>query len=113
MVQESHGLHHFHKRKRIHKKLEQYPNPDKFKRFMDNAIYGIGIFGPIMTIPQVWTIWIHQNAAGVSTISWIGYLISAMFWFTYGVLHREKPIIFTNIVWVILEIFIIIGTILY
>jgi len=45
------GLHHFHRRKRIYQKHEPYPHPDKWKRFMDHAIYCVGVFGPIMTIP--------------------------------------------------------------
>lgn len=28
-----------------------------FKKFMDKAIYFVGISGPVMTIPQVYKIW--------------------------------------------------------
>ena len=65
-----HGLHHFYKRKRIYQKLEPYPHPNKWKRLMDKLIYAVGIFGPVMTIPQLTKIWLDKNAAGVSAISW-------------------------------------------
>jgi hypothetical protein len=31
---------------------------------------GMSIFTMVMTIPQVWTIWIGQQASGVSILSW-------------------------------------------
>ncbi|MBW2978357.1 hypothetical protein KY331_05930 [Candidatus Woesearchaeota archaeon] len=113
MADHTEGLHHFHVRKRIHKKHEKYPHPDKFKRFMDKAIYAGGVIGPIMTIPQLTKIWIDKNASGVSAISWFTYLITAVFWVIYGIQHKEKPIIYTYGVWIILDAFIVIGTIMY
>jgi uncharacterized protein with PQ loop repeat len=106
------GLHHFHLRKRI-SKGEKYPSRNKFKRFIDNSILFVSIIGPIMTIPQVVEIWYGQNAAGVSLTSWTTYLFSAIFWLSYGLIHKEKPIIIANGLMIILEIFIIVGTIIY
>jgi uncharacterized protein with PQ loop repeat len=107
------ALHHFHRRKRIHQKHEPYPHPNKWKRFMDKAIYFVGAFGLIMTIPQLTKIWIGKNATGVSIISWSAYLITATFWLFYGIMHREKPIIFIYSGWILLEFAIILGIILY
>ena len=69
--------------------------------------------GPIVTIPQLIEIWLNKNASGVSVISWIAYLVGAMFWLFYGLVHREKPIIFTYGVWIVIDILIVIGTIIY
>ena len=113
MVHDSHGLHHIHKRKRIHQKHENYPHSDKWKNRIDKGVYFIGGIGLIFTIPQITKIWLNQNAAGVSVIAWISYLIGALFWVFYGFMHKERPIIFTYGVWVILDIIIIIGTIIY
>lgn len=109
----SEGLHHFHKRKRIYQKLEPYPHPDKLKRVIDKCIYIVTLFGLVMTIPQLTKIWLGKNAEGVSVISWTAYLFSAGFWMAYGVVHKEKPIIFSNLAWIILELFIIIGIVMY
>ena len=105
------GLRHIHKRKRVH--FEPYPHPDKRKRFLDRAAYFFAFFGPIMTIPQTLRIWILKSAGGVSPITWSAYLIVAVFWLIYGIEHKAKPIIATNILWVILDIFIIAGTLVY
>jgi uncharacterized protein with PQ loop repeat len=113
MVHDSHGLHHAHTRKRIHVNHEKYPHPHKWKRFMDKAIYVVGVFGPLMTIPQLAKIWVYKDATGVSAISWISYLFCAFFWLAYGLLHKEKPIIITYLLWIILESCIVVGAILY
>ena len=113
MVQETHGIHHFHRRKRIHLLLEKYPSPKKLKRILDKSIYAVALFGPLMTFPQIYKIWIEKSAAGVSVISWAAYLLGAFFWLFYGIVHKEKPIIFTNIVWIILQLIIIIGALIY
>jgi uncharacterized protein with PQ loop repeat len=107
------GLHHFHRRKRIHERHEPYPHPDKWKRFVDRAIYFMGAFGVVMTIPQGAKIWIGKDASGVSVISWSAYLIGAIFWLIYGVMHKEKPIIFTYSLWIVLYVIIVTGVIIY
>ena len=35
---------------------------------------GMSVFSMLMTIPQVWTIWVNREAAGVSLASWSAYL---------------------------------------
>lgn len=109
----THAIHHFHRRKRIYKNHEQYPHPNKAKRIMDKAIYGIALAGPVMTIPQITKIWIEKNAAGISLISWCSYLILTFFWLAYGVMHKEKPIVFTNIIWIFIYTLIITGAFIY
>lgn len=107
------GLHHFHKRKRIHERHEPYPHPERLKRFVDGLIYAGGVLGPLATIPQFVKIWIEKNAAGVSALSWTGYFIGSVFWLLYGIVHREKPIIFVYVVWICLNLLIVIGVLLY
>ncbi len=107
------SVHHQHIRKRIHQKHEPFPHPDKWKRFMDRIIYVVSVIGPIMTIPQVLTIWIGQNASGVSVISWGTYLLCAIVWLFYGLMHREKILVFNYSVWIVLEILIVVGTLMY
>ena len=94
------GLHHFHKRKRIHEKHEPYPQPNKWKNLMDKLIYVVGIAGPLMSIPQLVNIWIERNTAGVSITTWGAFVILAIFWTIYGIMHREKPIIPSLANWV-------------
>lgn len=113
MVNATFGLHHFHVRKRIHQRHEKYPHPNKLKRFMDKAIFVIGVIGPVMTIPQVNEIWINHNAAGVSILTWTTYIFTSIFWLAYGILHKEKPIIIAYILWIILNSLVVAGALMY
>ena len=107
------GLHHFHRRIRIHQKHEPYPHPDKWINFMDKAVYVVGFIVPLMTLPQIIKIWFEKDASGVSIVSWTGFLLYAIFWLIYGIMHREKPIIFAYILWVTLQAFVVVGIIIY
>lgn len=113
MVKSDSGLHHMHKRKRIHQKLEPYPHPDKLKRALDKAIYPIAVIGPLLTIPQILKIWIGQNAVSISLFSWTAFTIPAAVWILYGIAHKEKAIILCNTAWILSYILVISGALLY
>jgi uncharacterized protein with PQ loop repeat len=113
MVHDNTGLHHFHRRKRIHEMHETYPSKHRWKKVMDRIIYIIAFIGPVMTIPQLINIWVDKQTAGVSAISWATYLIVSIFWLIYGILHREKPIIFSSCIWIVLDLLIVVGTLIY
>ena len=107
------GLHHFHKRKRIYIYHEPYPNPDKWKRLMDKLVYFVGIAGPLMTIPQVTKVWLGKNTAGISLIAWVAYTISSIIWATYGIMHKDKPIAISSLMFVIVNLLVVIGVLIY
>jgi len=112
-MQRGSGFNHLHKRKRISQKHEKYPHPDKWKNLMDKFVYAIAIIGPFITLPQVIKIWINQNAIGLSVFSWTGYSLAAGFWLLYGVIHKEKPIIFANITCLVMNLAVLIGAVIY
>lgn len=102
-----HALHHIHKRKvKKHKK-------GKFVEILDKTLIALAIIGPGMTIPQIFKIFYYQNAEGVSLISWTLWAIQDIPWIIYGVVHKEKPIIIAYCLWLITNICVITGVILY
>lgn len=103
------GWHHLHKRKRMYENYEPYPHPDRLKRSMDKFIYFIGVLGPIMALPQLIEIWVYGNSAGVSALSWGAFGVIAFFWCVYGVLHRNRPIIISQVLWMLFDVLIVIG----
>lgn len=113
MKKQTEGLHYFHIRKKIHQKHEPYPHAHKFKNFIDKIIYPVGIIGPLMTIPQLVKIWVGQDATGVSIISWSAYLVIAIFWLFYGTIHKEWPIILSNVLWILMDVAIVLGIFYY
>ena len=73
----------------------------------------MSVFTMLMTIPQVLTIWIGQEAAGVSIFTWSAYLVSAILWFWFGMQKRDKNIYLPCVGWMVLDIAVIMGVIIY
>jgi uncharacterized protein with PQ loop repeat len=73
----------------------------------------MSVFTLAMTIPQVWTIWIGKQAAGVSVLSWSAYLLSALLWFWFGLKKRDKNIYLPCIGWITLNGAVVAGAVLY
>jgi MtN3 and saliva related transmembrane protein len=108
------GQHHIHWRKRSsHKKLEKYPHPHKGIRFLDKFLMVIAIVGPLMTLPQIWKIYSSHDATGVSTLTWSLYFFLGIPWLIYGIVHKEKPIIVAHILWLMVNLFVAIGALIY
>jgi uncharacterized protein with PQ loop repeat len=74
---------------------------------------GMSIFTMLMTIPQVLSIWIGQQASGVSILSWSAYFISAIFWFWYGLRKHDKNIYLPCVGWIIFDGAVIVGAVVY
>jgi uncharacterized protein with PQ loop repeat len=74
---------------------------------------GMSVFTLSMTVPQVLTIWIGQEAAGVSVWSWSAYLLSALLWFWFGITKRDKNIYLPCVGWIALDGAVIAGAIVY
>jgi uncharacterized protein with PQ loop repeat len=73
----------------------------------------MSIFTLLMTVPQVLTIWVGQQAAGVSVLSWGAYLLSALLWFWFGLLKRDKNIYLPCIGWIALNGAVVAGAVIY
>lgn len=102
-------LHHIHIRKRIHQNNEQYPHPDFWKRFFDRLVFVVGVLAPAMTFAQVWKIWNVKNAESSSIWTWTMYFIASIVWLVYGIMHREKPIVLSNILYIIGTGLVLVG----
>jgi hypothetical protein len=109
----SSGLHHISKRKRVFKKLEEYPSKRFWIRFLDRILIIIAIIGPIMGIPQLWNVFVNHEVVGLSFASWSVWALFNLFWLAYGLVHKEKPIIITYILWFLVNASVAIGILLY
>lgn len=106
-------LHHYHVRKRIHHWYEDYPHPNWNKRILDRGVFVVGALGPIVTLPQLYTLWAEQDSGGLSLFTWVSYIFISLFWITYGVTHQEKPIYFTYSCWILIHLTMAYGIYLY
>jgi len=89
--------------------MHALPPPGLVKRLLGS----LSIFTMVMTVPQVLTIWVSHRAAGISTLSWGAYLVSAVVWLWYGLQKRDKNIYLPCMGWIMLDSAVIIGTLVY
>ena len=82
-------------------------------RRLRRALGAMSFFTMFMTIPQVVTIWIGRQAAGVSLLSWSAYLVSAVLWLWYGIHKRDKNIYLPCLGWIVLDGGVIVGAFIY
>ena len=90
------------------------PKPPAGIASLSESTYGrllgsMSIFTLLMTIPQVLTIWVGHQSAGVSVQSWSAYLVSALLWFAYGLHKRDRNIFLPCIGWIVLDGAVIVG----
>jgi len=80
---------------------------------MDHSIYLIGILAPLMGGTQALKIWTEKTADGIAIQFFAFNVFANIFWLTYGVLHKEKPIIMMYSLWLVVNISIVTGTVIY
>jgi uncharacterized protein with PQ loop repeat len=80
---------------------------------LEKVLRGLSVFTMLMTVPQVFTVWIGHDAGGVSLVSWFAYLVAACLWFVYGLQKRDKTIYLACIGWVVLDTAIVAGVIIH
>lgn len=80
---------------------------------LPRVLGAMSVFTLLMTIPQVLTIWVGRQAAGVSVLSWSAYLLSAVLWLWYGIQKRDRNIYLPCIGWIVLDAAVIVGALVY
>jgi len=107
------SLHHFIHTHNIdaekHKKLHE----KRYVRFIDKAVFAVAFIGPLTTFPQVFRIFETHNAQDISLTTWFLYMVVQGCWLFYGIAHRNKPIIISNVLWLFWQSLVIIGAIIY
>lgn len=79
------------------------------KGFFDYAIYPIVFFSIVVTIPQLISVWVDHNVAGVSLLTWGSYTVLSGLWMLYGVFKKQMPLIIGNLSICLLDAMIVVG----
>jgi len=102
MPQSAKALHHFHKNKHY-----------LYENTIEKLAYAVAFLTPIVTLPQIFQIWLTKDASGVSLLTWISYLFIATVMTLYGILYKEKPLIMMYTSMLFINAAIITGVVLY
>jgi uncharacterized protein with PQ loop repeat len=81
--------------------------------FIDHLVNIAAIVHPLTALPQVYSIYSTHNVAGISLWTWLGFMLIGFVFLGYGITHRLKPIILTQVLWFFVDLMVIIGIILY
>ena len=80
---------------------------------INSVIIPVAIAQPLMTFPQILAIFDHKSAHNVSIFTWGAYNVASAVWLYYGIVHRERAIIFSQTLWLIVQSLVILGIIIY
>ena len=58
------------------------------RSWIDKVLPVLSTVTMLMTLPQIFTIWVDHEVRGVSLLSWGTYLVAACFWFVHGLQQR-------------------------
>lgn len=95
--------HHFHKYVLSKKKIT----------VVDRCMMVASAAYPLMSTPQILSIYLDHNVQGVSLTTWVGFMSFGTIFLTYAVVHRIKPLIVSQILWMIADILVVAGVLLY
>lgn len=102
-----------HFKKNRHTFLDEYMHMNDLQHKLGKHTYLFGLLGPIITIPQVIHIWVRRSAEDISMVTWLGYLLLGVVWLIYGIVYKEKNIILTSVLWMIMYLLIVAGKVLF
>jgi hypothetical protein len=105
------ALRHHHARKQIKR---GWPLIDsRAAHLLDKLAYPIGVASLLMSSPQIYDIFVNQQVAGLTFITWFMWSLFNLFWIFYGIVHKVKAILFLNMGWFIVNGIVAFGILLY
>ena len=73
----------------------------------------VAVIHPLTATPQVYQIYSTQSVEGVSLLTWLGFMVLGAVFLAYGVVHKIKPFIVTQVLWFVIDFLIVAGILLY
>jgi len=93
-----------------HKQIKR-KNPKR--ALINTLIIPVAVLQPLMTLPQIFVIFDNRSARNVSIFTWVAYNLASAMWLYYGIVHKEKAIIITQVLWLIVQTVVISGILIY
>ena len=74
-------------------------------------MYAVAVITPLSNLPQITQLYQTKVTTGLSITTWTMYLLFGLVPLTYALLHRIRPLIISNILWVVVEVIMLYGII--
>ena len=85
----------------------------KNNKDLSRLVLAVAIVEPMMTLPQIQEIWVNHQTGGVSLLTWALYFFSSVVWFVYGLAIKDKALTVTGLLWIIVDLIVVIGVLIY
>ncbi|MBP9711120.1 MAG: hypothetical protein KBD50_02600 [Candidatus Pacebacteria bacterium] len=106
------GVRHVSKRRKA--RLAGLPTRSSvLKNALDLLIYPVAIAAPLALFPQVLQVYQTKDASSLALPTWLILGILNVVWMFYGVVHKERPIVLTNVMLALLNFAVVVGIVLY
>lgn len=92
--------------------LKTLQKPPKTEPF-DYLVYFFTIATPLFELPQAYAIYANKSAEDVSLLTWAFFLVDNFVWIIYAIKRKVLPLLITTALYLLIEVFIVIGIILY
>lgn len=80
---------------------------------IDKLMSVAAVVHPLTALPQVYAIYSTRNVSGISLWTWTGFMTLGLIFLAYGVAHKIKPFIITQVLWFIVDFLVVIGVLTY
>ena len=97
------GLHHIHRKQKHKMPLTKF----------DHVMVFVGTIYPMTMLPQIIKIIVEQDAGSVSLLTYSLKFFFVIPWMAYGILHKSRAILYSQIAWFITYVAIVIEILVY
>lgn len=85
----------------------------KEKALINRVCTVFAVLMPLTTLPQIMLLYTTQNTGGLSLAMWILYTIGVVPFLMFGVIYKHVQLIILNSLWLIVQLVMIVGILLY
>jgi uncharacterized protein with PQ loop repeat len=89
------------------------PDRDAANGPLEKLLPVLSVLTMVMTLPQIWSLWVEHNVAGVSLMTWATYLVSACVWFVHALKKHDPKMYIACIGWILLDGAVVAGVLVY
>ncbi|PKQ16609.1 MAG: hypothetical protein CVT67_04225 [Actinobacteria bacterium HGW-Actinobacteria-7] len=85
----------------------------KVRSGMERAVFSFGLVNPVLSLPQMYNIFVLKHVAGLSVITVGSAFFMSLLWTAYGALGKQTAVWATNAVWVFFNGAMLVGVVVF
>lgn len=79
---------------------------------LNKVVMLVAIVEPLTTLPQIIDVWTKPDTSGVSFLTWGLYVLFEFIWVVYGLAIKNKQVIVSNVMWILMDGAVAVGALL-